>query len=208
MPNWASNETELLGSEKDIREILRLAQQTQYGEGGFAYESPFSLNGVLPMPKELEGTTASVSSPEEFAQALAGNKEFEYSDWYYWRLANWGTKWDLDTDTTYVGEVVVQDDNASVSLSYDTAWSPINDFWLKVSEMFPKVRIDNRYYEEGMNFIGQTIFEGGETLADECGEISSEDYKKAGATLDDEGNIDWEEDQDYNLWSLFPLVEL
>lgn len=215
MPNWCNNETEILGSEADITEILRLAKTTQYEltdvDGELkAYETPFSLNGLVPMPQHLEGTTASASTHKdgEFAQALAGNKDYEYTDWYGWRLANWGTKWDLNPDSMCLNEMIVQDDNASFSISYDTAWSPINEFWLKVSEMFPNVRIDNRYFEEGCNFIGQTIFEGGEVLADEGGEITQEDYVKAGAILDKEGNVDWDEDQDYNLWDLFPLVEI
>lgn len=215
MPNWCNNETELLGSEEDITEILRLAKTTQYEleevDGELkAYESPFSMNGLVPMPKELLNKKASYTTEKEgeFANAMAGNKEFEYSDWYHWRLAHWGTKWDLNADSTFVNEMIVQDGNASVTLGYDTAWSPVCDFWLKVSELFPNVRIDVRYFEEGCNFIGQAIFEGGETLADECGEITSEDYKKAGAILNNEGLVDWDEEQDYDLWSLFPLVEL
>ncbi len=215
MPNWCNNETEILGSEADITEILRLAKTTQYEltdvDGELkAYETPFSLNGLVPMPKHLENTTASPSTQKdgEFVQALAGNKDYEYTDWYGWRLANWGTKWDLNPDSMCLNEMIVQDDNASFSISYDTAWSPINEFWLKVSEMFPNVRIDNRYFEEGCNFIGQTIFEGGEVLADEGGEITQEDYVKAGAILNNEGEVDWDEDQDYNLWDLFPLVEI
>jgi hypothetical protein len=212
MPNWCNNETELLGSEKDIREILRLAQQTQYEleevDGELkTYETPFAMNGLIPMPRKLKDSTAEAGN-KNFAKALAGDKTVEYDDWYTWRLAHWGTKWDLNPDSTYVSEVIVQDDNATVNITYDTAWSPVCDFWLKVSEMFPAVRIDVRYFEEGMNFIGQAIFEGGETLADECGEITAEDYVKAGATLDKEGKVDWDEEQEYNLWDLFPLVEL
>lgn len=215
MPNWCQNETEVLGSVEDITEILRLAQTTQYEldevDGELkVYETPFSMNGLVPMPSHLLNTKATVSKEKEgeFANAIAGNRDYEYSDWYGWRLAHWGTKWDLNPETTHLNEMVVNDDNASFSISYDTAWSPVNDFWIKVSEMFPKVRIDNRFFEEGCNFIGQTIIEGGETLADECGEITAEDYTKAGAVLDEEGNINWDESDDYDLWSLFPLVEL
>lgn len=212
MPNWCSNETELLGSEKDIREILRLSSQTQYElddvDGELkAYETPFSMNGLVPMPTSLENTT-SMAGSENFAKAIAGDQTVEYKDWYTWRLAHWGTKWDLNPDSTYVSEVIVQDDNASVTISYDTAWSPVCDFWLQVSKKYPDVRIDVRYFEEGCNFIGQAIFEGGETLADECGEITTDDYVKAGAVLDKDGNVDWDEEQDYSLWDLFPIVEL
>jgi hypothetical protein len=215
MPNWCQNETEVLGSVEDITEILRLAQTTQYEldevDGELkVYETPFSMNGLVPMPSHLLNTKATVGKEKEgeFANAIAGNRDYEYSDWYGWRLAHWGTKWDLNPETTQLNEMVVNDDNASFSISYDTAWSPVNDFWIKVSEMFPNVRIDNRFFEEGCNFIGQTIIEGGETLADECGEITAEDYTKAGAVLDNEGNINWDESDDYDLWSLFPLVEL
>ena len=214
MPNWCQNETEVLGSVADVTEILRLAKTTQYEleevDGELkVFETPFSLNGLVPMPSHLINTKATLGKDDgEFAKAIAGDKTYEYSDWYHWRLANWGTKWDLNPDSMFLSEMIVNDDNASFSISYDTAWSPICDFWLKVSEMFPNVRIDNRYFEEGCNFIGQAIFEGGEALADECGEITAEDYVKAGAVLDEEGNINWDESDDYDLWSLFPLVEL
>lgn len=214
MPNWCNNETEVLGSVEDITEILRLAQTTQYEldavDGELkVFETPFSLNGLVPMPSHLLNTKTTLGKNDgEFAKAIAGDKTYEYSDWYHWRLANWGTKWDLNPDSMCLSPMIVNDDNASFTISYDTAWSPICDFWLKVSEMFPNVRIDNRYFEEGCNFIGQAIFEGGEALADECGEITAEDYVKAGATLNNEGVVDWDEDQDYDLWSLFPLVEL
>lgn len=213
IPNWCSNTTEVLGPEKDVRELLRLAQQEQYQikevDGELESWTPvFSMNGVIPMPSHLLHTSATHGKDGEFANAIAGNQTIDYSDWYSWRLAHWGTKWDFNSDGVYLSPITVQDDNASFDLSYDTAWSPVCDFWLQVSKKFPSLRIDVRYYEEGMNFIGQAIFEDGETLADECGEITSEDYVKAGAILDKDGNVDWDEDQDYDLWNLFPLVEL
>mgnify|MGYP002737186235 CR=1 FL=1 len=216
MPNWCSNTTEVLGPEKDVRELLKLARQPQYQLEGEdpesnleVYEPAFSMNGVIPMPSHLLGKSTTLGKDDgEFAKAIAGDQTVEYSDWYHWRLAHWGTKWDLSADTTFVSPVIVQDDNASFEMSYDTAWSPVCDFWLQVSKKFPSLRIDVRYYEEGCNFIGQAIFEGGETLADECGGITSEDYVKAGAILDKDGNVDWDEDQDYDLFSIFPLVEL
>jgi hypothetical protein len=215
MPNWCFNTTEVLGPEKDVRELLRLAQQPQYEIEGEdldgeikVWETPFSMNGVIPMPSHLLHKKTSLGSDGEFKDAIAGNQDVEYSGWYHWRLAHWGTKWDLNPDTTQVDPLIVQDDNASFEMAYDTAWSPVCDFWLQVSKKFPSLRIDVRYYEEGCNFIGQAIFEGGETLADECGEITSEDYVKAGATLNAEGIVDWDEDQDYDLMLLFPLVEL
>jgi hypothetical protein len=212
MPNWCYNETELLGSEQDLKEIMRLAQQTQYEleevDGELkSYETPFAMNGIIPMPSSLENTKSS-SGLDDFAKAIAGDQTVQYKDWYHWRLAHWGTKWDLNPETTQVSPMIVQDGNATIEITYDTAWSPVCDFWLQVSKLFPNVRIDNRYYEEGCNFIGQAIFEGGETLADECGEITSEDYVKAGATLNNEGLVDWDEDQDYDLSLLFPLVEI
>lgn len=212
MPNWCSNVTELLGSEADIKEILRRAKTTQYEldevDGELkAYEVEFSMNGLVPMPEHLQNTQSNAGG-DDFAKAIAGDQTVEYKDWYHWRLAHWGTKWDLNPETTSFSPLIVQDDNASIEIYYDTAWSPVCEFWQQVSKLFPNVRIDNRYLEEGCDFIGQAIFEGGEVLADHCQNISAEDYVKAGAVLNEEGLVDWDIDQDYDLFTLFPLVEV
>lgn len=200
MPNWCNNEVILEGSLADITEILEKSRGEGEGE-------EFIMNNLVPMPIALEGTTASAGTEESktaFVHAIAGDKTYDYQDWYGWRLANWGTKWDFSH--AYINEPIVREDGTAIaSVSYDTAWSPVTTYWETVGKLYPNVKIDERYFEEGMCFIGQTVIEGGETVEKEEGQITKEDYESAGAVFDEDGSINWEE-SDYNLFSLFPIV--
>jgi hypothetical protein len=131
-----------------------------------------------------------VPTPDEFPESQSSR------DWYDWRVNNWGTKWDL-------GEVYINQLGESISLGYSTAWSPNVNFWAEFSKLYP-VKISHRYFEEGMCFIGEAEIENGK-IDDFCVEIDERVYKAAGAILDADGNVDWEIDQEYNLYDVFPL---
>ena len=57
----------------------------------------------------------------------------------------------------------------SVELNFDTAWSPPKPIIERVSEHFPELTFDLRYFECGMGFNGQLVCERGEVLGDEVG---------------------------------------
>jgi len=116
--------------------------------------------------------------------------------WYDWSVANWGTKWDMDN-------VYVDNAPKSFTIEYSTAWSPNLMFWETFSTLYP-VTISHQYYEEGMCFIGEAIIKNGIT-SDHSTEITPELYQRVGAVLDEEGNIDWDQDQDFNLFEAFPI---
>ena len=196
MPNWCDNEIDINSDNKE--QLQAFIDRLKSGAGE---SDPDKLcETFLPTPPELLAIDhQKPTDPVEFANALSGNKDTEYSSWYTWRLANWGTKWD-------VSDLLIAEGDYGITLNYQTAWSPINDFWDKVAQEYPDLRFDERYLEEGMAFIGQVIREGGERIVDEFRNLESEDYVKAGAVLDAEGHVDWEIDQDYSLWDLFPLV--
>jgi hypothetical protein len=135
----------------------------------------FSMENFVPTPNEL----------------LQGE------GWYDWRIKNWGTKWDIEE--VYIDQLGPN----SITLGYSTAWAPNVNFWAKFTEAYP-VKISHRYFEEGVCFIGEAIIEGG-SMDDYCVDIDDKVYVAAGAVLDSEGNIDWEIDQNYNLYNVFPL---
>jgi hypothetical protein len=143
----------------------------------------FQMSSFIPVPEELEGTNAPQDKP----------------NWYDWSVENWGTKWDMCD--VYMS---VHPSKAGFSISYNTAWAPNTDFWQKFSNLYP-VRIDQRYVEEGMSFIGEAIIENG-MVDDYSTDITTEIYIKAGAILDESGHVDWEVDQEYNLFDAFPLT--
>ena len=73
-----------------------------------------------------------------------------------WSVNNWGTKWDISSDD---GEPTKQDDN-SIMLSFNTAWSPPIGFYEKMTEL--GFDVTAFYLEEGMGFVGKYSNEDGD----------------------------------------------
>lgn len=122
MPNWCLNEVDMYGKPEDIKAIADLITSD---------ESPFDLNKIIPMPKELEGTQPTSGVP----------------NWYDWRLENWGTKWNVTDGTTDVGE-------ESIHATFETAWSPPEFICYHLREKFPDVEISWFFREDGMQMAG------------------------------------------------------
>jgi len=97
-------------------------------------ESLVSLESLIPTPKEL----------------------FEGQGWYPWRLGHWGTKWDLR-------EVYITQNNGDglLEVDYETAWSPICEAMLTLSEMFPMLEFYHMYIEQGVGFAGYETYKNG-----------------------------------------------
>lgn len=179
MPNWCGNETIIKGSVEEIQQFLELAG---YDAGNIGKPIKSLCEPFVPRP--------------DFGAD-------DNDEWYKWSLDNWGSKWSPE-----VWDVSLSPDGQMVALSYDTAWSPITQFWKTVSDRFESFIVDNRYIEEGMSFIGQAIIRDGVIQAEVCDELDIDHYKTAGAILDENGDVDWDVEQDYNLWENFPIVEV
>jgi len=186
MPNWCENEIVITGSTEVINDIKSIIDKNPEG---------FQMKDFVPIPAEIT-ELAGKGGQSNFVNALAGDKSVQYDNWYDWSIAWWGTKWDISDP--YLSVV----DN-SIFLGYQTAWAPNVNFWAEFTKLYP-VKVSHRYFEEGVSFIGEATIEDGE-IDDYCIDITEEMYVKAGATLTDDGTVDWEAGQDYNLYDLFPL---
>lgn len=140
MPNWCNNTININGPKDKINKLWKSAKK----EG--------LLQVMHPMPKELEGTT----SPSD------------EDNWYDWRVNNWATKWDVDTEGLEYKDH--KNGTASISGWFDSAWSPptgaYNEFLAKNEDCSIKAL----YYEGGMDFGGE-YFDGSDTC------ITVSDYK-------------------------------
>jgi len=133
MPNWCNNNITIRAPKKKLEKIVKAAKKGEL------------LNHFLPMPKQLDGTTA--PTPEGKKQPKIGG----FDNWYDWRVHNWGTKWDIDV---YEGSISRVNDE-TVTFGFDSAWAPPIDAYNAVIDKHSDVSITAYYYEPGMDFAGE-----------------------------------------------------
>ena len=136
MPNWCNNSITITGPAEKILDIWSKAQDPDLDKG--------LLDAMVPMPAELEGTTA----PSDGA------------NWYAWRCENWGTKWDIDLE----GLELESDENGTATISgwFDSAWSPPIEAYQTFCDEDSDCSIEATYEEGGMDFAG--MYKDGEHL--------------------------------------------
>lgn len=176
MPNWCNNSISIQGGSNTIKTLWEEA--TKEGSG--------LLNAMKPMPKELEDTTS--PTPEGSKQPKVDG----YDNWYDWRVANWGTKWDIDT-TQGLEFTDNGDGTAQISGWFETAWAPPIEAYNTFIEDMDGCSLIADYHEPGMDFAG--IYDNGddqymEGLGEYCeqvvkGKTQLEDTPELFQTLDD-----------------------
>jgi len=122
MPNHTDNRVILSHADSQMIDDIYNVMNTEDTE---------LCNHLIPMPKELEGTTSPSDTP----------------NWYDWRLENWGTKWDV-----YETHCTRMDANTLV-LNFYTAWSPPIPVFDKLVDM--GFEVNARYLDEGWGYIGE-----------------------------------------------------
>jgi hypothetical protein len=90
----------------------------------------------------------------------------EDQDWYHWNCRNWGTKWDVAVDdkSQYSDTRMEWTDDGEVMYHFNTAWSPVGEVLIKLSEMYPTLNFDYEYEEE-QGWGGSCTFLGGKEIA-------------------------------------------
>ena len=162
MPNWCNNKVTISGEEADIQKFVDLV------------EEDFNFNKIIPLPKELEGTRCPMKyvSQEQYEKELEKYKnctgendsfhssfcvtekiskeykeKFGVDNWYDWCCASWGTKWPAS-------EVEVMKQSELVEYSFMTAWSPPENIYYKLRELFPDLDIVWFFDEPGEMLAG------------------------------------------------------
>jgi len=172
MPNWCSNVVTLV--HKDRKMISRAVKSAQ---------KDALFNEFAPVPQALADTTeGSYGDALEQARLTAqreGNKKtYGYSSWYDFAISEWGCKWDISNggDDYKIKKV---DSGYSVTLYFDTAWSPPINFYDKLNEL--EFSVDAMYYESGVGFCGQ-YYDG----SDDTYELSGLNSKQVKEQLPEE----------------------
>ena len=128
MPNWCENEVTITGdTENQIKEFK------EYVTAG---KCEFSFEAIVPMPENVKDNTHNLLG-------LIADP-----NWCDWSLEHWGTKWDTNDVQ------VVDEDEESITYSFDTAWSPPEPICAALRDKFPDLHISWFYRESGMEIAG------------------------------------------------------
>lgn len=87
----------------------------------------------------------------DFFNILRPRPADQEENWYEWNVENWGTKWDVNIDVQ--NDAVTRFSDNSLSLWFDTAWSPPIAFYDYITELGWDV--EAMYYEFGAGFLGR-----------------------------------------------------
>jgi hypothetical protein len=170
MPNWCSNTLQISGD----KEQLEMFKQKSISKSAMDVDI-FLMDGCIPMPQEL--AICEDLTPEQKAERIA---KYGYDNWYYWRLENWGSKWDAQEP------YIIEDENG-LTIHFDTAWSPAIPYIKQVAIMYPNLIFDLYFMETGEWFAGR-VFAKGDEVEEQYGEPKQ---------VDDDGNeVRYEEEKD------------
>ena len=141
MPNWCFNTLSVDGAASAITKF----REWLAGE-------PLTLQKIRPMPKELEETTAPVTSIDaDKSKELI--EKYGSDNWYDWHVKYWGTKWDIEASE--------DDSNVdNIYYSFDSAWGPSLEATKYLSTLFPELTFTHKYYECGVGFAGSLTISG------------------------------------------------
>lgn len=143
MPNWVKNNLRIKSNGEKVLEILEMLKD----EG-----DNMTFEKVVPTPEEL---LTEPSPQRDDKKAKKFKEKYGADDWYDWRCRNWGCKWDASESGFY------EQDGYSM-VSFETPWSPPDEFIKSLSRMFPSVTFEMQYAEEGIGYIGYIVVENGE----------------------------------------------
>ena len=132
MPNWCLNR--LTVEHEDSSKVDELEN---------AYRNNNTCENFLPTPRNPKDPTMLLGEGE----AMSGGMP----EWYHYRVANWGTKWDFGCQGDYSGFQPTRTGN-ELSMRFDTAWSPPLGLYERLKALGFKVNAS--YWEPGMQFGG------------------------------------------------------
>ena len=167
MPNWCSNVVRLIHEDRTM--ISRAVKSAR---------KDALLHEFVPVPQALTETTEGsygdkLEQARLTAQREGNRKTYGYSSWYDFAIGEWGCKWDISNgDNNY--KIKKVSDGYSVTLFFDTAWSPPINFYDKLIEL--EFNVDAMYYEPGVAFCGRYYDGSDETF--ELSNLNSENIRE------------------------------
>jgi len=157
MPNWCYNNLSITATNDEQKAMLERVSKAEADDG--------FIGMFMPLPEILKDTTS--PSPADLDPELRTKMitETGFDNWYDWQVANWGTKWDPDVQGA-------EFDGETLSVSFDSAWSPPIGFYEYLVEQ--GYEVDANYYEPGMDFGGFWV-DGDDNFIEGVSEIARDD---------------------------------
>lgn len=189
MPNWVTNIITMENvDEKMITTIKKFVKgkRKELKDGKeIEEEIVFDFNKITAMPEKLEKTTSPSLPPnkKEFKNAFKYAeacikwektsksliKEYGFNNWYDWRSANWGTKWNTESSIEFKN-----------GFEFDTAWSCPLPALETLSKKFPTVSFKIEYADEDMGVnCGEFTLVNGEIVEELIYEYDEESKRFA-----------------------------
>jgi len=156
MPNWCDNTISISGNATSIKNLKEFVGRPLISDGEEVKEPIYSLANIMP------------STPDSPPLLGEMSKSAGHEDWYHNNINSWGTKWDV-CGNVYMSNYKEGDE--SIGYSFDSAWSPPTPTTQALSEIFPELTIEHKYYESGCDFWGIEIYKAGEMISEEGGEL-------------------------------------
>ena len=164
MPNYCNNNIRITADKETVAKIAQSLKSNS--DDGF-------LNLIHPMPKELKDTVAgSDNAKPEFQKKQSEQliEKYGADNWYDWRIANWGTKWEVNE---CYGDPFISDDGETIEFGFDTAWSPAIGAYQNFLSTHPEASLFATYYEPGCDFMG--VWDSGDDRCYKPGDYKSDD---------------------------------
>lgn len=143
MPNWCLNVLEVYAPTPKLGQTVLERVATK--------DQVFSLETFYPLPRKWLDTLEGLD----------------------WRVAHWGTKWDVNNPL----RVVYPHMKTPIHMVYEfeTAWTPPKPGIIKLSSLFPKVQFELRFDEPSNDFSGMITCLKGEIIEEETGPSHAND---------------------------------
>lgn len=162
MPNHVTSVIKLSGDAKRIKAMLKTIQSKEYGIGSVDFEK------ILPMPDTVYNGPLGMRERE-----LHGK-----NNWYDWRIANWGTKWNC---YGYTSDTVFEKDK----LKFLTAWAAPHPIMQKLSEMYPDIKFEHEWADEDIgNNCGRYVYYDGKRIEEYFPESQKDCLEFAAKVMD------------------------
>ena len=147
MPNWCNNRVSFYSDNEQniskLKSIFKSAEPFNTIVPAPDWKTTPNDKGELPVKREMKNPDGKVVyTTYDFPDGTNDDR------WYNWNLANSGTKWE-------VAQVECDhwDDN-SFECEFETAWSPPEEIFYALRQMFEDVEISWFFDEPGMQVAG------------------------------------------------------